>query len=225
MSGVAVKMDEHGSGRFSVPGVAAALSAAILSAAIIYNIATQPSFQRSADLADVISGDGEPTGSTRVSVDANEQRGRTVTLRYDPVVEAVQKELAVSGLYVGPIDGVAGRRTQLAILVYQRNNGLDQDGRATPDLIDHIKLTREFAAAAGEAEAGSLRPDMIRKIQQRLAEFGYAPGAINGELGQNTMAAIRQFERDRGIAESGTISGELIAEIERVAEDRAARAN
>ena len=219
-------MDEHGSGRFSFSGIVAALSAAILSAAILYNIATQPAGQRSADLfAQDLPEDGEVTGTTRVSVEANEQRGRTVTLRYDAVVEAVQKELSNSGLYVGPIDGVAGRRTQLAIAAYQRNNGLDQDGRATPDLIDHIKLTREFAAAAGVSENDGPGPDTIRKVQERLAELGYEPGAINGELGQNTEAAIRRFERDHGIAESGTINVELIAEIERLAEDSLSRAN
>lgn len=218
-------MDERGSGRFSFSGVVAALSAAIMSAAILYNIATQPASQQSADALDaVVSGGGEPTGSTRVSVDVNDQRGRTVTLRYDPVVEAVQKELSISGLYVGPIDGVAGKRTQLAVLAYQRSNSLDQDGRATPDLIDHIKLTREFAAAASASD-DEPKPDTIRKVQEKLAELGYAPGIINGELGQNTEAAIRQFERDRGIAESGTINGELIAEIERVAEGGTASAN
>jgi peptidoglycan hydrolase-like protein with peptidoglycan-binding domain len=216
-------MDERGSGRFSVSGIVAALSAAIMSAAILYNIATHPAFQQNADA--VVSDGGELTGSTRVSVDANDQRGRTVTLRYDPVVEAVQKELSISGLYVGPIDGVAGKRTQLAVLAYQRSNSLNQDGRATPDLIDHIKLTREFAAAAGVSENDALGTDTIRKVQEKLAELGYAPGAINGELGQNTEAAIRQFERDRGIAESGTINGELIAEIERVAEGGTASAN
>jgi peptidoglycan hydrolase-like protein with peptidoglycan-binding domain len=219
-------MDEHGSGRFSFSSVAAAMAAMILSAAIIYNIATQPAFQRSVDSLDVMAPDGaEQTGSTRVSVDANDQRGRTVTLRYDPVVEAVQKELSASGLYVGPVDGVAGKRTQLAIRAYQRSNGLDEGGVATPELIDHIKLTREFAAAASAADPDAPMPDMIRKVQQKLAELGYAPGAINGELGRNTEAAIRQFERDRGIAESGTINGELIAEIERVAGDGTASAN
>jgi peptidoglycan hydrolase-like protein with peptidoglycan-binding domain len=223
---VAVKMDEHDSGRVSVSSVAAALSAAILSAAILYNIATQPVLQQSADSLDMSGPDGgEPTWSTRVSVDAADTRSRTVTLRYDPTVEAVQKELSASGLYVGPVDGVAGKRTQLAIRAYQRRNGLDEEGVATAELVDHIKLMREFAAAASEADTSAPMPDMIRKVQEKLAELGYAPGAINGELGQNTKAAIRRFERDRGIAESGTINGDLIAEIERVAGSGTASAN
>ena len=199
--------------RLGAPAAAVLLATVLLSAAICYNALWRQAQDLS--LTEFLSGDRTAQGSTRVFVDLDQPQSRTVTLRFDPTVEAVQRELAASGLYTGPIDGVSGRRTQIAILAYQRMNRLDETGAASADLIDHIQLTRQFAEAADTT--ASLTPgvsgDSVRSVQLRLEELGYDPGAIDGELGGQTQIAIRRFQADRRMTISGAVSEELIIEL------------
>jgi peptidoglycan hydrolase-like protein with peptidoglycan-binding domain len=201
--------------RIGVSAAAALLATAVLSMAISYNALWRQTASGSAPLAGIPALDPGALGSTRVVVDLDQPQPTTITLRYDPTIEAVQRELAASGLYSGPIDGVAGRRTQLAIRTYQRMHQLDQTGSASAALVDHIQLTRQFAAAADTT--ASLPPGAsagtIKSVQLRLQALGYDPGSIDGQLGGQTQVAIRRFQQDRGIAATGGLSEELIVEL------------
>jgi len=53
------------------------------------------------------------------------------------VVHSIQDSLNRLGYGAGPVDGVVGARAQNAIRAYQRDHGLLQDGRASPELADH----------------------------------------------------------------------------------------
>lgn len=220
--------------RLGVSTVVVALTVVVLAAAIVYNALTQLAPQASE--ANGLGVTDPFTGSTRVTVDANNenQPGSTVTLRYDATVESVQRELAASGLYSGKVDGVSGQRTKISIVAYQRANGLDETGLATPELIEHIRYTRRIAEAVNMTDATPVRPqpppqlkavDTVTRVQVGLAELGYEPGAINGQLGQDTRNAILRFEHDRGIAPTGDISPTLIAELEKMSSRGSIRAN
>ncbi len=56
----------------------------------------------------------------------------------------------------------------------------------------------------------------VRAVQKVLAELGYAPGRIDGILGEETRRAIRAFERDREMPVTGRITPALIQEIRRI---------
>ena len=209
--------------RFGVSTIVVALTVAVLGVAIVYNALAQSANHY--NLAESSDSD-QITGSTRVNVDMTHEEPRgTVTLRYDAMVETVQRELAVSGLYSGKVDGVSGQRTKIAIVAYQRANGLDESGVASPELVEHIRYTRQITDALNMPDARSAkgqrlvpqRPvDTVTRVQVGLAELGYEPGAINGQLGQETRNAILRFEHDRGIAPTGDISPTLIAELEKM---------
>lgn len=217
--------EEDDAPRLGVSTIVVALTVAALSVAIVYNTLTQ-SAPPAAIAQNGISDSDPITGSTRVTVDAgSDDQAGTVTLRYDTTVESVQRELSASGLYSGQVDGVSGRRTKLAIIAYQRANGLDETGQASDDLIEHIRYTRQINEAVNMTDAGQVMPraaqpsrpvDTVTRVQVGLAELGYEPGAINGQLGQQTRNAILKFERDRGIAPSGDISATLIAELDKM---------
>jgi peptidoglycan hydrolase-like protein with peptidoglycan-binding domain len=229
--------EEEDAPRLGASTVVVALTVAVLAVAIVYNTLTQSSPQASqADAAPMP--DSDPiTGSTRVTVDvANEEQRGTVTLRYDAMVESVQRELAASGLYSGRVDGVSGQRTKIAIIAYQRANSLDETGLATPELVEHIRYTRQItdalnmtdavpAAAKPQRLAPQRAVDTVTRVQVGLAELGYEPGTINGQLGQQTRAAILKFEHDRGIAPTGDISPTLIVELEKMSTRGSTRAN
>src|SRR5262245_49162224 len=227
--------EEDDAPRLGVSTIVVALTVAVLAAAIGYNALTQTAPQASQADAQGMSDSDPITGSTRVTVDvANEDPRGTVTLRYDATVESVQRELAASGLYSGKVDGVSGQRTKIAIIAYQRSNGLDETGFATPELIEHIRYTRRITEAVNMTDATPVLPqrpaplkaaDTVTRVQTGLAELGYEPGAINGQLGQQTRNAILRFERDRGIAPTGDISPTLIVELEKMSARGPTRSN
>ena len=50
-----------------------------------------------------------------------------------------------------------------------------------------------------------------RAVQQRLVDLGYKPGKVDGMMGKRTRAAIRAFERDQGMPETGRPSPAVLA--------------
>ena len=63
------------------------------------------------------------------------------------------------------------------------------------------------AAPLGEADRAAL----VKKIQTLLAEQGYDPGPADGVAGAKTRDAVRAYQRENGIAETGQIDGGLVA--------------
>lgn len=51
---------------------------------------------------------------------------------------------------------------------------------------------------------------LIMEVQKSLIRIGIDPGDVNGELHQETAAAIRQYERKHGLPETGRPSQELL---------------
>lgn len=146
---------------------------------------------------------------------------RTIQLKFDPVVEAVQRELMSAGYYKGPVDGVNGRKTRQAIAAYQQAMGLEPDGTPSSDLAEHIRFTREVSEASLFTGTVAAAPDAeqraaIRRVQTGLADLAYSPGEINGELTRETRDAIIAFQRDHKLPETGEVSEDLIAELAKV---------
>ena len=46
--------------------------------------------------------------------------------------------------------------------------------------------------------------------QKALAKIGYGPVSIDGKMGAETRNAIKSFERDRGMAETGEPSPQVL---------------
>jgi localization factor PodJL len=70
---------------------------------------------------------------------------------------------------------------------------------------------------------GTIEPDpdaearaQIRRVQTALAELAYNPGEISGNLSDQTRLAIKSFERDRGLDETGEISDPLLREMDKL---------
>ena len=203
--------------------VIALVSTVILSSSILYNVFLGQSGRSLA----VAMQDANPDGSVRIDVVAPLAKPETIVLKYDAQVEEVQRSLLKTGDYQGMVDGVQGKRTRLAIESYQRNAGLAVDGEVTPALIDHIHFNQKIAAAAeftGSVAPADDDPQTVsdmRQVQTGLAELGYAPGEITGELSAATKTAIMQFEKDRGLAQDGELSSALVNEISKMSGDTA----
>ena len=53
--------------------------------------------------------------------------------------------------------------------------------------------------------------ELVSAIQQRLSDLGYYSGKISGNFLDGTRAAVKRFQRDYGLAESGEVDGETEA--------------
>jgi peptidoglycan hydrolase-like protein with peptidoglycan-binding domain len=162
----------------------------------------------------------------------------------DLVLRAVQRELAARGFDVGPMDGKPSEKTRVAISDYQKAQGLPVTGVATDELLRHILLgaSLQTGVATGSVtkiangvakpkaptvdgakskqattESAKSKLDATAKsVQQTLADLGYAPGPVDGTVGEATTHAISTFQHDRKMAATGRITPELLRELKRV---------
>lgn len=160
------------------------------------------------------SGEGAETKGKRVQLPARRSRsGPSVRL-----VKAIQRELKVHHYFPGDEDGVSGTITRAAIMAFEHDNGLALTGEPTEALLKRLLLGPSvLKKQVGEKEPNSLVAIQTTKaIQNVLAKLGYAPGAVDGMAGRETERAIRAFEKDRGLPQTGRISGRLVKELRRV---------
>jgi peptidoglycan hydrolase-like protein with peptidoglycan-binding domain len=162
----------------------------------------------------------------------------------DLVLRAVQRELAARGFDVGPMDGKPSDKTRAAISNYQKGQGLPVTGVATDELLRHILLGASLQPGVATGSVTKIRSGVakpkpatmggakskqataegakskldatVNSVQQILADLGYAPGPVDGAVGDATTRAITTFQRDRKMAETGLITPELLRELKRV---------
>jgi len=159
------------------------------------------------------------------SIGAPHRRGRgseaAVELPHDiaEVTRAVQRELRIRGYETGAVDGVPGLMTRAAIMGFEFDHGLPLTGRASQDLLKSILLGGGEAARKrnGAPDVKSTAAaEVIRSVQRSLAKLGYRPDRLDGKLTPETARAIREFEVDQALPESGRISGPLVSRLARL---------
>ena len=62
------------------------------------------------------------------------------------------------------------------------------------------------------AKPRSADPD-VRQVQAMLSDLGYRPGPADGLMGARTRAAIKAFQRDRGLTADGRVDPSLVASL------------
>jgi len=127
-------------------------------------------------------------------------------------VRGIQEELGARGYAVGTADGSLGPRTRAAILDYQRDAGLAPTGKASKDLLDHLKFALPRVTGPG-MPAPYPPTELIRGIQGELARRGYYRGTVDGRAGPATRGAIRDFQQDAGLPVTGTVDDRLFSEL------------
>ncbi|MDF2547990.1 MAG: spore cortex-lytic enzyme [Anaerosolibacter sp.] len=115
-------------------------------------------------------------------------------------VRQVQTKLKQWGYYTGVVDGVFGAGTYRAVVQFQRKNGLTADGKVGP-------ATRR--ALGISAAATSVKADQtVRAAQQKLKQWGYYDGFVDGIYGSKTGDAIKRFQRKNGLTADGIIGAQ-----------------
>jgi hypothetical protein len=82
----------------------------------------------------------------------------------EPVVdvEAVQRQLADRGLYLGAADGVQGRQTTAAVMAFQRVNEIGVDGVIGPQTLGALESPK--APEVGDGAATRIDVDLTRQL-------------------------------------------------------------
>lgn len=129
---------------------------------------------------------------------------------------AVQMALAAKGYETGGTDEIAGPVTQAAILAYEVDNGLPLTAEPSDVLLAKIKDGRRGTATAASLAPGPKADALIRSVQVSLGKLGYKVGRADGRLGETTIAAIRAFEKQQAMPDTGRISGDLLTRLTRL---------
>jgi len=95
--------------------------------------------------------------------------------------------------------GYFGSATQTAVIRFQSNHGLVVDGVA-----GSATQSRLYSSSA---KSLILKPgsssEAVRALQLRLKELGYFSGTGTGHYGEVTLAAVKAFQKARGLAVDG----------------------
>lgn len=106
-------------------------------------------------------------------------------------------------------------------------------GSADPAMLaaarDHVSSRREELMQAamdaqllvlgGEDDGQWSSSEMVADIQTLLDSLGYDVGTVDGLYGTQTRVAIKAFERDRGLPESGAATVEVLRQLRKAASE------
>lgn len=138
------------------------------------------------------------------TVGAPQVQGAAASAR---VVE-VQQLLHAQGYDPGAIDGLFGANTQHAIEAYQTDHGLTVTGEISDALLTQLHATApETTSPAAVLPAEGTQ---LVAVQTALNQIGYGPIAANGQMSDETAAAVRAFQLEYGLDVTGVVDQALI---------------
>ncbi len=96
-----------------------------------------------------------------------------------------------------------GEVTRAAVMLFQRQNGLNQDGVVGPSTIEAIMDPDAKYYAVSNGDQGS----DIQRIQGRLYELGYlaSENLVTGNFGDKTEEAVKKLQELNGITQDGKV--------------------
>jgi peptidoglycan hydrolase-like protein with peptidoglycan-binding domain len=137
-------------------------------------------------------------------------------------VRHAQETLEELGYPVGGTDGQLGARTRTAIRNFQRDKGLNATGQLDEETAAALDAAARHEEARRDDEEGGaaarapedVRPATVRRAQSTLDRLGYPVRHIDGQMGEETRTAIRNFQRDRGLNATGELDEDTLSKLD-----------
>lgn len=138
------------------------------------------------------------------------QFGSTGTL-----VSALQDALQELGFYTGKVDGSFGTATVTALKNFQKQNGLKQDGVASPELQQLLYEGKPKNSKGKKTDVKTLPPidgylmvrddkgEAVRALQTKLKNLGYYTGVLGTLYDAATEKAVKAFQKDHNLTVDG----------------------
>lgn len=117
-------------------------------------------------------------------------------------VAALQVALRSKGMYGGAVDGIAGPNTRAALLAFQRKHGIRATGKVGHATRCKLGVLGTPLLGQRELRRGRVGWD-VASLEFRLRRFGLSPNRIDGRFDAATAAALRRFQRARGLDPDG----------------------
>ena len=144
--------------------------------------------------------------------------------RGDQSVRQAQIQLRELGYDPGPADGIMGRQTIAALKQFQRDRDLPVTGKldaATREQLDHQEALppahKENSPEKQRPSSSHIDKQTVRQAQIRLRDLGYDPGPADGIMGRQTIAALKQFQRDRDLPVTGRLDKQTQQQLDKPA--------
>ena len=128
----------------------------------------------------------------------------------------LQNVLAKLGYTVGAIDGVFGSYTEKAVLAFQADHGLFQDGEVGEITVSVLRSEEDKTSSAVNTIASDsdrilmngMRGTDVEWLQTCLTGLGYPVGTIDGVFGIMTENAVKAFQMDSQLLQDGIVDEE-----------------
>ncbi len=135
----------------------------------------------------------------------------------------LQNRLKELGYLTSSADGQFGANTKAAVKLFQKTLGLSQTGVATVSLQEKLfmssapvyvpsAVTPSQTASPNAGYQALVRGDRgteVQSLQQRLIELGYLSGTADGVFGANTEKAVKRFQEQLGLSQTGVASASV----------------
>ena len=114
------------------------------------------------------------------------------------------------------VDGVFGKKTQEAVMAFQKQYGLTVDGVVGP-------ITWAIADTI-ETDENDVRPTIrrgstsvdVEYLQRHLNGFGFSSLVVDGIFGAATEEAVKNFQRYYGLTVDGVVGPQTWAKLETI---------
>jgi LysM repeat protein len=117
-------------------------------------------------------------------------------------VAALQVALRSHGLYTGAVDGISGPMTRAALIRFQRRNGIRATGKV--GMATRCKLGKLGGPLLGQRQLSRGRVGWdVASLEFELRAFGLPATRVDGRFDAATAAALRRFQRARGLRQDG----------------------
>ena len=122
-------------------------------------------------------------------------------------ITSIQTQLRNKGYNPGSIDGIAGEKTYNAILQFQKENGLVDDGMVGEKTKEKLFDSGYDEAKLPLLKKGSNNKEAIINLQNLLIQKGYDCGVYgaDGFFGDKTNEAVIAFQRDYNLSVDGIV--------------------